>query len=170
MEEAAGDRRGIGGAAGHFVARRADEPFGSGGDRVARGRAEGGGVCVRRGEPRPVFFGERRERDGGAEPRVRGRIFARERELQQVSRGEGSAPACAGEAAGGARESGTHGDRVAAARAEGSDDEIEIADRQSARNDRRAGRVEYAIAERDGEDRFFSVEPADEAADHAGRW
>ena len=47
-------------------------------------------VCLRGREPRPLLPGKRRERNRGAEPRLFRRLPARERQLQRISRSEGS--------------------------------------------------------------------------------
>ncbi len=70
VAQAPGDCRSAGAASGHSAARRADQPSRPCGDQVGGGPAAERGVCLRGGEPRPLFPGKRRERNRGAEPRL----------------------------------------------------------------------------------------------------
>ena len=124
--------------------------------------------CLRCGEPRPLFSGERRHRHGGAEPRLSGRHVASAGKLQQVSRSERRVPACAGEAAGSARKPRSHGNRVAAARPQGAGDQSQSSHRQGERDDRRAGGSQCAARSEFRGYRFLGDGPQNQAADRAG--
>ena len=84
-----------------------------------------GEFCGGDGEPRPLFSGVNFERNHRAESRVCRGLVSREGQLQPVSRGARGLSGIAKQAAGELAQPGADGDRVAAARTEGADDEIE---------------------------------------------
>src|SRR6202521_4634925 len=101
-------------------------------------------VRLRGGEPRPLFSGERGQRDGGGQSHLRRWRPARAGKLQRVSGGKGSVFARAKEAAGGTRKPCAHGTGMDAARDGGTRYEGQSTHRQSAGDDGRPGGNESA--------------------------
>ena len=129
-------------APGHSSAGRTHESSRPGGNRVA-GRTSGAGRLRLCGDqPRPLFSGECRHRDGGTEPRVSRRAAARARKLHHISGEERRISARAIEAPGSAGESGSLGNRMAAPRSKSAHQKIEGAHRQGRRTDGRTCRPE----------------------------
>ena len=114
---------------GYSAARRADQPSRSCRDQVAGNAAAERAVCLRGGQPRPLLPGKRRERNGGAEPRLLRRLSARERQLQRVPRTKEQYPPRAAKHQEALENRVQNGDRMAAPRAQGAHHEIEIAHR-----------------------------------------
>src|SRR6266446_3212038 len=120
-------------------------------------------VRLRGGEPRPLFSGERGQRDDKTQSHLRRWRPARARKLQRVSGGQGSVFPRAKEAAGVTRKPRAYGTGMAAARAEGTRYEGQSTNRQSAGDDRRPGGNESAQPHGERGNRFFRHEPEDEA-------
>src|ERR1019366_6824769 len=135
-------------------------------DSVAGEAGEIRTVVVGLRDPRSLFSGGLRDARGRDQSRLSTWTLCRARELQQISGEAFGVSARAVEGAAGAGEPGAARDRMAAARGEGADFEIEGADSGCVRAAGSAGGCQFAEQERHDIDRLHRDRADDEATAH----